>query len=933
MNEIHVINDVTLDLPDTGMVAIFGPSGCGKTTLLNVIGGLDSQNSGTVTINDKAMRTDDAIVRNREIGVIFQNYSLNRDETVAENVADALRLCGMQDEKEISERVTAALAGVGMDKYSNRLPDTLSGGQQQRVAIARAIVKNPSVILADEPTGNLDETNTILVMDILKVMSRNCLVLLVTHEADLVDSYCDTVVELKDGKIVSIHENEDANGYAAKKKNEIFLGELAHRTKSDADTELDIYGETPENPVKITLVNKGGRLYIQVNTPKVTVLDDSSEVKLREGVFSESEEMERKEKEIDMSKLPPIEGKEYGKLFRFRKTLRDGFTSNYRNIMRQRSKKLLRLCLALFGAAIVFITAYCATGIRKRIEIRERYNNNVFLVYAGGTDISAEMQQALENSDSGITDFYVRSQIRTTKIGEDTMNFRMASFDTAGVYEGGFSRTSGLDFPVSFHSADSVAGRKVVAGRTDNLMDNEAVITTQTADKILRDAPYKFMKDYKNLLGMIGTYHIADTAMNVHIVGIVDADEPAVFVTSRLLDYISLYCFFGDFENVIDDYANAFDLKPGECVFVRNIPTRSASYEFDYFGDRYASPVTGYDESEIKVGEEFTINNVKVKVKEYIDLQLPNFEEILAKHGFASWSNIDSEQSSIIMDELNVAYNKVMDKRYDFIGKIAGNFMFNPDKNLYSMFESYSKIVIVHPDDYHKLSRVVGLTSRRINNSYQRVEYPMPIREVLRHSPHTYDFDTLYYQVYSSDPEKTEKYLNEHFSYVTPPEKNLLKDNASFSPKTIYTPEDRFERSTVSMGSEFVKYILVWAAVIVMMCVSMYFIMRSTVMGRMREIGIYRAIGTSKKNIVFRFAVETGVVVTMSVMLGYLIASAAVLYVQESGGVASEVIYYPLWVAALTLVLLYVICIPCGILPILRLIRKTPSEILAKYDI
>ena len=109
--------------------------------------------------------------------------------------------------------------------------------------------------------------------------------------------------------------------------------------------------------------------------------------------------------------------------------------------------------------------------------------------------------------------------------------------------------------------------------------------------------------------------------------------------------------------------------------------------------------------------------------------------------------------------------------------------------------------------------------------------------------------------------------------------------------------------------------------------------MRSTVMSRMREIGIYRSIGASRKNVVFRFAVETGIVVTFSVMLGYLAASAVVWYILKSGGSATTWLYYPLWMALLIIVLLYAICIPCGILPVLRLIRKTPSEIMAKYDI
>jgi ABC-type lipoprotein export system ATPase subunit len=224
-NEIHVINDISLELPQKGMVALFGQSGCGKTTLLNVIGGLDGIKSGSIEIDGKDIRKNTDDLRNRYIGYIFQNYNLNLKVTNYENVAESLRLCGMEDEETISERVYAALANVGMEKFANRMPDTLSGGQKQRIAIARAIVKNPAIILADEPTGNLDEANTIVIMDLLKSISKEHLVLLVTHENELVDYYCDQVIGLKDGKVTEIRENKDANGYVGRDNTVVYLGD------------------------------------------------------------------------------------------------------------------------------------------------------------------------------------------------------------------------------------------------------------------------------------------------------------------------------------------------------------------------------------------------------------------------------------------------------------------------------------------------------------------------------------------------------------------------------------------------------------------------------------------------------------------------------------------------------------------------------------
>ena len=140
-NEIHVINDISLELPERGMVAVFGRSGCGKTTLLNVIGGLDRFSGGTLTVDGQNIREDTDTLRNREMGYIFQNYNLNKGESCYDNVADALRLLDFPEGWQMRERVEAALANVGMENFANRTPDTLSGGQQQRIAIARAIVK------------------------------------------------------------------------------------------------------------------------------------------------------------------------------------------------------------------------------------------------------------------------------------------------------------------------------------------------------------------------------------------------------------------------------------------------------------------------------------------------------------------------------------------------------------------------------------------------------------------------------------------------------------------------------------------------------------------------------------------------------------------------------------------------------------------------
>ena len=208
-NEIHVMNGISLSLPESGMIAIFGKSGCGKTTLLNTIGGLDSLASGSIEIFGENLANDPDIIRNRYTGYIFQNYNLNVGETVFENVADALRLCGVEDEQVIRTRVLAALADVDMDKFRERTPDTLSGGQQQRVAIARAIVKSPAIILADEPTGALDSKSSHQVMELFqKLNDEGVTVVMITHDSHVAQC-AKRIVDIFDGEISERDRKEE----------------------------------------------------------------------------------------------------------------------------------------------------------------------------------------------------------------------------------------------------------------------------------------------------------------------------------------------------------------------------------------------------------------------------------------------------------------------------------------------------------------------------------------------------------------------------------------------------------------------------------------------------------------------------------------------------------------------------------------------------
>ena len=208
---LEVINDTTLKLPKKGMVAFLGESGSGKTTLVNVLGGLDSYKSGSISYDDtkflKYQMDKVDTYRRNHFGYIFQNYNILEDKTVYENLLLSLHIIGIYDEKECEKRIKNALEAVGLYKFRKKLAGALSGGQMQRVSIARALVKHNDVIIADEPTGNLDSESTRQIIRILKKLSINSLIILVTHDISLANTYADYIYHIKDGKISDYKEN------------------------------------------------------------------------------------------------------------------------------------------------------------------------------------------------------------------------------------------------------------------------------------------------------------------------------------------------------------------------------------------------------------------------------------------------------------------------------------------------------------------------------------------------------------------------------------------------------------------------------------------------------------------------------------------------------------------------------------------------------
>ena len=202
--ETHALDNINIEIAKGEYVSIAGPSGCGKSTLLSILGLLDTPTDGTYTLNEQAVAklslAQRARVRNREVGFIFQSFNLIGDLNVFENVELPLTYRGMRA-AERKQRVTAALERVGMAHRAKHLPSQLSGGQQQRVAVARAVCGEPSILLADEPTGNLDSKTGVEIMALFeRLYAAGNTIVLVTHEADIA-AQAHRVITIRDGQV------------------------------------------------------------------------------------------------------------------------------------------------------------------------------------------------------------------------------------------------------------------------------------------------------------------------------------------------------------------------------------------------------------------------------------------------------------------------------------------------------------------------------------------------------------------------------------------------------------------------------------------------------------------------------------------------------------------------------------------------------------
>jgi len=648
-NQLHVINNTNITFSSSGLVALLGPSGCGKTTLLNVIGGLDKVNSGNIYIDgEKITKRGSKKVdktRNLNIGYIFQDYKLVENMTVFENVAISLKILGIKDKEEISKRVLYVLDKVKLTRYKNRPVNMLSGGERQRVGIARALVKDPKIIIADEPTGNLDSKNSLEVMNIIKSISSKYLVVLVTHEEELAKFYADRIIEIKDGKIVDDYVNDIKGSLNYKIENRIYLKDFKDIDSiTKENTNISIYRDNSEK-LDINVVFKNGNIYIETKgKEKVEVIENNSNIELINDHYKEIKNIEINENTFEINK---INNKRYTSIFKLASFITYGFkkTIDYPIL-----KKILLAGFFLSGMFIYYaISSIFATT---NIEDKNFITMNKSYLTASVKNLSVDDFKKYENLD----------EINFILPSKSIINLKF-------MYDKYLQTTSnGALITGSLSDIESISKDKLILGRKPN-NKLEVVIDKMVLEKTIKNyntnmAGYFKIEDYLN-------HDVEMKNLKFKIIGISDMEEPNIYASKEM------------FVNMISNTASEED------IYSNEMDTSLEFIDYELLMDKEVKLIKGNlpkndyeiivnkdNEWNMPINKEIdkTINNKKLKVVGYYENTKDKYHNLMMtnnntiKYNLIAKTNYLSISSNNQEETLNYFYdNKINIKNsYDY---------------------------------------------------------------------------------------------------------------------------------------------------------------------------------------------------------------------------------------------------------------------------
>ncbi len=518
-NQIHVIDNTSLTLGDTGLVALLGPSGSGKTTLLNVIGGLDKVQKGKIFINDQKITSKFSYkvdkIRNLNIGYIFQDYKLVDNLSVYDNVALSLKIIGIKDKKEIDKRVTYVLEKVGMYRYRKRPANMLSGGERQRVGIARAIVKNPNIIIADEPTGNLDSKNSVEIMNIIKAISKDRLVILVTHETNLANFYASRIIEISDGKVIKDYENTHTNELDYAIDNRFYLKDFKKEENfKDKTNDITIYHDNNEK-LQVEIVIRNNNIYIRSkNNNSIEVVDEDSSIEFIDDHYHKLDKSELEKYEFDFENIIDKNRKlKYSSIFNPITFITNGFRKVFSYSL---IKKILLFGFFLSGIFIMISTS--TLGAASRVNEKEfvKTNKNYITIEAQKTSL----EEYKKYSEMSGVKYIIPSN--------SNISMRMPLTD--------YYQTSGKNMLLkgSLSSLNMITKDDLIYGRMPE-NNQEIVVDKLAIEKMFSSSDnVNKMANLKNVKDVLNRVVTITSMDDFHIVGITNLTSPSIYANEEI---------------------------------------------------------------------------------------------------------------------------------------------------------------------------------------------------------------------------------------------------------------------------------------------------------------------------------------------------------------------------------------------------------------
>lgn len=815
-NEIHVIDNTSLEIDGPGLIAILGPSGCGKTTLLNAIGGLDSVSTGKIFVNNQKLTgrtawTRDKI-RNLNIGYIFQNYNLVDEMSVFDNVALVLKMQGVKNKDEIKEKVYYALEMVGMYRYRNRYADMLSGGERQRVGIARAIVKNPAIVIADEPTGNLDSRNTLEVMNIIKTISKTKLVIMVTHEEKLANFYASRIIRLTDGAVVSDEVNTNESNLDYRIDDKIYLGEIQNHSSFDMQgSKINVYQED-EQAAEMDIVIKNGNIYIKVNDNnlRTEIVDEHSSVEFIDGTYKEISKDDYKDKGYDMSVLEAKKPPRNASIISLWSMIVKGFkqVSNY-PVM----KKVL--LVGFFISSMFIMYAISNTAAIMNTPDERFVDTNKHYIIINNKKMSPEQYSNLEAIASGLVANQKDGELKGYVIpGKSIINvpIRYDNFLQTGVEMGESIKTSITDVN-TLKKKDLISG-KLPENPSEVVIDKLA-FKTLIEEGLAKQAGYFKASDFVGMNLKLGEN------VNLKITGIVDKSSPSMYVNSS------------EIYNIL--YAKG------------SIPQKSEN-----------------PEAEAKDVDSNLIT------KELADRIAD--DALTLKRG--TWPEAEYETA--------IPYDKIYDVK---IGSLV-----TPKVNGQKL-----KVVGFYTDEYSRPMSIVSnetLKKKIISEANGAALYV---------------------------PKKSEKAA----TIQTLRDSGFDCYDAYKSSKEKYTNEVKKTMKTVRITG---------LIILAISLIEIYLMMRASFLSRIKEVGIFRAIGVKKTDIYKMFLGEVLAITTVAgipgfVLMGYIVHRLSLIKTFQYTFLMNPT------VAIVAVAIIYVANILFGLLPVAKVLMKTPAAILARTDV